>query len=228
MKTSRCRYRRSRPIPFLGGLRGLWLAWTLMLGFAGAMRAMATEEAAYAVVERDGRVEVRDYAPQVLAETCVDGSLEDAGNEAFRKLFRYISGRNHAAAPIAMTAPVSQQPASVKIPMTAPVGQQATGSLWAVSFMMPAGSTLEGLPTPDDSSISLRAVPARRMAALRYSGTWSEKGYALHKAELEAWIRGRLLTITGEPVWARYNPPFTPWFLRRNEILIPVAAVPAE
>lgn len=106
--------------------------------------------------------------------------------------------------------------------MTAPVGQQATGSQWAVSFMMPATYTMDTLPAPDDPAIHLREVPARRMAVVRYSGTWSEKGYQRHKSALEAWMESRKLRAAGEPVWARYNPPFTPWFLRRNEVLIPL------
>ena len=110
--------------------------------------------------------------------------------------------------------------------MTAPVGQQRSSDKWAVSFMMPAHYTLETLPVPDDSSITLRQVPGRRMAAVRYSGTWSEKNYLNFKGKLERWIRKKGFEITGEPVWARYNPPFTLWFLRRNEILIPVVSRP--
>lgn len=180
------------------------------------MNAMAVEEAKYTLVERDGRFEVRDYAPHVLAETRVDGSLEDAGNQAFNRLFKYISGANRAV------TDATNEEASVKIPMTSPVSQVATGSQWAVSFMMPAGSALEALPTPTDPAISLRQVPARRMAAVRYSGTWSADGFTRNRTELEGWVAGKGLTVTGEPVWARYNPPFTPWFWRRNEILIPV------
>jgi effector-binding domain-containing protein len=90
--------------------------------------------------------------------------------------------------------------------------------------MMPASYTLETLPQPDDPNIALRLVAARRMAAVRYSGFWSEKKYLQHKKKLGTWIDEEGLTVVGEPVWARYNPPFTPWFMRRNEILIPVDA----
>jgi effector-binding domain-containing protein len=196
----------------------------LALLVLGVGTTMAVEEAKYMVVEREGRFEIRDYAPQVLAETLVSGSLEDAGNQAFNRLFRYISGENQARTKLAMTSPVSQE-ASVKIPMTAPVGQVASGTQWAVSFMMPAGTTVETLPTPNDPAVTLRQVPSRRMAAVRYSGTWSERGYAHNLTALESWMQSKGLKITGEPVWARYNPPFTPWFWRRNEILIPIASV---
>jgi hypothetical protein len=190
----------------------------------GAIDAMAIEEAKYEVIERDDKFEIRDYETHILAETVVQGNLEDAGSEAFKRLFRYISGDNRPGEKVAMTAPVSQQPRGEKMKMTAPVGQQRLGESWAVSFMMPGSYTLETLPEPEDPKVSLRQVPARRMAAVRYSGFWSEKGYLRYKAELESWIDGMGLTIVGDPIWARYNPPFMPWFLRRNEILIPVDA----
>jgi SOUL heme-binding protein len=190
----------------------------------GAMDAMAIEEATYKVVKKDNDFEIRDYAPHILAETVVEGDLEGAGNKAFNRLFRYISGDNRSRDKVKMTVPVSQEPIGEKINMTAPVGQQRFQEKWAVSFMMPASYTLETLPKPEDPKVTLRQVPARRIAAVRYSGFWSEKGYLRYKLELETWIRERGLTIVGDPIWARYNPPFTPWFLRRNEILIPVDA----
>jgi len=192
----------------------------------GAMDAMAIEEATYNVVKKDDKFEIRDYAPHILAETVVEGDLEQAGNKAFNKLFRYISGDNRSRDKVAMTAPVSQEAIGEKIKMTAPVGQQRVQDRWAVSFMMPASYTLETLPEPEDPKVMLRQVPALRVAAVRYSGFWSEKNYLRCKLELDSWIRERGLTIVGDPVWARYNPPFTPWFLRRNEILIPIAADP--
>ena len=190
----------------------------------GERSAMATEEAHYTVIKTDDIFELREYAPQVLAEIIVEGDLEDAGNKAFRPLFRYISGDNKSRGKIAMTAPVSQERKGEKISMTAPVSQQCVQGRWAVSFTMPASYTMETLPTPDDPNIKLRQVPARRVAAVRYSGFWSEEKYLLNKEKLETWIRENRFTVVGEPVWERYNPPFTLWFMRRNEILIPVTA----
>jgi hypothetical protein len=192
---------------------------TIMIG---VMDAMAIEDAKYKVVEKDDRFEIRDYAPHILAETIVEGDLEEAGNKAFNRLFRYISGDNRSRTKVTMTAPVSQQPMGEKIKMTAPVEQRRVQEKWAVSFMMPASYTLKILPEPEDPNIILRQVPARRMAAVRYSGFWSEKRYLRYKLELESWIQERGLTVVGDPIWARYNPPFTLWFLRRNEILIPI------
>jgi hypothetical protein len=195
---------------------------TMMVIMIGATDAMAIEEAAYQVVKKEDRFEVRDYAPYILAETIVEGEMKEAGNIAFRRLFKYISGDNRSQDKVAMTAPVSQVLEGEKIEMTAPVGQQNVQGRWAVSFMMPASYTLETLPVPVDQKVSLRQVPARRLAAVRYSGTWSKKNYLRYMQELESWINDEGLTIVGEPIWARYNPPFTLWFLRRNEILIPV------
>jgi effector-binding domain-containing protein len=152
----------------------------------------------------------------------VEGDLEGAGNKAFNRLFRYISGENRSRTKVEMTAPVSQQSMGEKIKMPAPVGQRRVQEKWAVSFMMPASYTIETLPEPENRNITLRQVPARRMAAVRYSGFWSEVRYLRYKSELESWIKEKGFTIVGDPIWARYNPPFTPWFLRRNEILIPV------
>jgi len=182
---------------------------------------MAIEEACYTIEKTDGDFQVRLYTPHVVAEVVVDGSLEEAGNKAFRPLFNYISGGNRSKKKVAMTAPVAQQREGETIAMTAPVRQEALSNQWAVTFMMPTNRTLETLPEPTDEKVRLRLIPARRMAAVRYSGTWSRQRYEQNLARLREWMQAQGLTAAGEPIWARYNPPFTPWFLRRNEILVP-------
>jgi hypothetical protein len=205
--------------------RSIQIVIAVMVIIIGAIDTMAIEKAKYKVLEKDNRFEIRDYAPHILAETIVEGDLEEAGNKAFNRLFRYISGDNRSRKKVTMTAPVSQQPMGEKIKMTAPVGQRRVQDKWAVSFIMPASYTIETLPEPVDRNITLRQVPARRMASVRYSGFWSEKRYLKYKSELLSWIQERGHTKVGDPIWARYNPPFTPWFLRRNEILIPISTV---
>ena len=187
-----------------------------------AEQIMAVEEAEYTVVRQDGDIEIREYGDAIVAETIVDDEFEDAGNRAFRKLFKYIDGNNRAQDKISMTAPVSQEQRSEKIAMTSPVGQQKSESGWAVSFMMPASYTMDSIPQPTDPEVVIREVPAQRVAAIRYSGFWSEEKYREHLRKLESWIEVEKQEVTGQPVWARYNAPFTPWFMRRNEILIPV------
>ena len=184
--------------------------------------ALAVEEAQYEVIEKDDIIEIRSYAPSIVAETVVYDEFEDAGNRAFKKLFKYISGDNTGRDRIAMTAPVAQEKKTEKIAMTAPVGQQSNNGGWAVSFMMPSGYTMETIPEPDDPDVVLRNIPAYRAAVIRYSGFWSEERYLEHLEQLQAWIERNQLEAAGEPIWARYNAPFTPWFMRRNEILIPL------
>ncbi|MFT5032075.1 MAG: hypothetical protein ACI9OO_000004 [Bacteroidia bacterium] len=185
--------------------------------------AVAAEEAKYTVLQEEDRFELRLYESHILAETMVSGDFEDAGSEAFGRLFKYISGNNEQQQKVAMTSPVGQEPSSQKIAMTSPVGQQERDGKWAVSFMMPASFTLEATPVPNDPNVSIREVPARHIAAVSYSGFWSKKGYRRNLEKLQKWITSTGLRPLGEPLWARYNPPFMPWFLRRNEILVPVA-----
>ncbi len=194
-----------------------------MLSGAMTMGAKAVEEAVYTVLQANDRFELRDYEPQIVAEIEVGGTMEQAGNRAFRPLYRYIAGNNQPRTSIPMTSPVTQKRAGEKIAMTAPVGQRAVEDRWVVHFMMPATYTMETLPVPDHSRITLREIPARRVAAVRYSGRWTERNYRRHKADLVKWIEAQGWEREGDPVWARYNPPFMPWFMRRNEVLIPVA-----
>ena len=172
-------------------------------------------------LKEDG-FEIRQHDPQIVAETFVEVDLEKAGNEGFRRLYAYISGENTKKQSISMTAPVVQKPDSEKIAMTAPVGQEKKDNRWRITFLMPAEYTMETLPEPTDTRVKLVLDPGRLMVAVRYSGTWSEESYEENKDLLEEYIQKRGLVKTGEPVWARYDPPFMPWFLRRNEVLIPV------
>ena len=206
-------------------LRYIGLAGFAILGVSSllvAKSAMAIEKAKYTVLEKEDDYEIRQYDSQIVAETYVDGDLEDVGTEGFRRLYGYISGDNQKKQSISMTAPVGQESRSEKIAMTAPVKQEKKDNQWRITFLMPAEYTLETLPEPNDNRVKLKADPGRLMAAVRYSGTWSEDGYEENRALLEEYIQKRGLIRTGEPVWARYDPPFMPWFLRRNEVLIPV------
>ena len=195
-----------------------WILCVIALVMFG--KSMAIEEAKYNVLLKEDDFEVREYEPFVVAETIVDDTFEDAGSKAFQKLFKYISGNNQTQQEIAMTAPVSQT--SQKIDMTAPVAQQKSGEGWGVSFMMPSSFTLETLPTPTDPLVNLRQMDQQLMASVQYSGFWSESNYLENKAKLETWINSKGYQSSAAPIWARYNAPFTPWFLRRNEVLVPI------
>jgi len=190
--------------------------------FLGARIGMAIEEAKYNVLEREGDFELRQYQPHIVAETLVEGDFQEVGNEGFRRLFDYISGKNRKKQSIPMTAPVSQEAASEKIPMTAPVNQERVEGKWRITFLLPSRYSMETLPEPLDPRIKLTKTSPRTIAAFKYSGTWSRERYEEREKRLKELIQQRGLNIAGEPIFARYNPPFMPWFLRRNEVLIPV------
>jgi SOUL heme-binding protein len=192
---------------------GTLLLTAFLLLLPWSVPAMAIEEPAFKLVLRDGDFELRDYSPYLLAETRVEAPFEDAGNIAFGRLFRYISGRNDASRKISMTAPVRQDPADT--------GAQR------VAFVVPAQFTRDTVPRPSDPQVVIREEPARRLAVLRYSGRWTEQRFREHEGTLREWMGTRGLVATGPAIYARYNAPFIPWPMRRNEVLIPVDGGPA-
>lgn len=186
--------------------------------------ALAIEEPKYGVLEQYDDIELRSYDEVILAETRVDTDFEAAGNQAFRRLFGYISGKNRSRVKIDMTAPVVQESVSEEIAMTAPVVQQQDRRGWRVAFVVPDLYNWHNAPEPIDPEVSLRLVPERTMAVLRFSGGWSGERFKAKEAELRASLADRGWTPDGPAVFARYDPPFKPWFLRRNEVMIPVIA----
>ncbi len=186
---------------------------------AAPLMSQAIEEPAY-TVERAGPVmEIRAYAPYVVAEVVVQGTADEASSQGFSLLAGYIFGKNRGERKMAMTAPVTQTAEPVKIDMTAPVTQSAAeGGGYRVQFVLPQSVTLATAPEPIDPQVQLREVPASRMAVIRYSGFWTQANQDEHLARLEAALRAEGQAWTGEPMLSRYNPPWTPWFMRRNEI----------
>ena len=180
----------------------------------------AIEEPDYEVIRKFDNFELRHYPPYVVAEVVLNTSAEDAGSRAFPILAGYIFGKNRGEKKFAMTAPVTQTAAStpVRMDMTAPVTQAAVAGGTRVQFVLPKGVTLATAPEPIDPRVQLREVPAATRAVIRYSGFWSQSNYLEHLGELKASLDAAGVATQGEPLLARYNPPFTPWFMRRNEI----------
>lgn len=187
-----------------------------------------TEQQPYTMVQSHDAFEVRRYPEHLLAEVITTGAFEEAGNHAFRDLFAYISGENRAKRKISMTAPVVQDDASQKIAMTAPVLQQGTGepgsdgenSSFRVAFVLPKDFTLENAPEPTNPKVQLRVVPASLAAVIGFGGRWSSASYQKHLQELRIALRSAGLDSVGPPRFARFDPPFKPWFMRHNEILL--------
>ena len=192
------------------------------LSFSGN-RVMATEEPAFQTIMKDGAFEIRDYPSLIVAEVTVGGDRRAAANEGFRLLAGYIFGGNISQQRIAMTAPVIQAPpAGEKIAMTAPVTQTGNADAWVIRFIMPSSYTLDTLPTPNDPKVQLKTLPPSRAAVVRFSGLAHEADIEQKTAELKDFIAANHLRAAGPPSLARYNPPWTLWFLRRNEVMIPL------
>ena len=163
----------------------------------------AIEEPDYQVIRKFDNVELRQYAPYTVAEVVLDSPAEDAGSQAFPILAGYIFGNNEGGKKFAMTAPVTQV---------------AVAGGMRVQFVLPKGVTLATAPEPIDPRVQLREMPAGTWAVIRYSGTWSQTNYQEHLVQLKTALEAAGVATQGEPVLARYNAPFTPWFMRRNEI----------
>jgi hypothetical protein len=206
--------------------RLLALAIILLQSGCSLVGIRSTAEPAYSVLQSDEPFEVREYETLVIAETLVDASFDDAGGIAFRRLFGYISGDNEAASKIAMTAPVmaldENNPSGEKIAMTAPVTGQKTALGWRFAFVLPSGYTLANAAMPSNPEVSLKQVPARKVAVVAYSGSWSEAGYDENLKLLQQWMLQNQLKADSLPRVAAYDPPWTLPFLRRNEVMIDV------
>jgi hypothetical protein len=203
---------------------------------------MAIEEPAFEKLESVENIEMRQYRPVIVAETFVDGDMGSASNDGFRMIADYIFGNNLSmrgsadkpSEKIAMTAPVSVEPAarSEKNAMNAPVnvepqGDSASGLMhskrWRVQFTMPSEYSMATLPKPRNPAVTLREVPGKRYAVLVFSGLAGEEKVQQKTDELLVWLKAKNRRAIATPQLARYNPPWTLPFLRRNEILVEVA-----
>lgn len=206
-----------------------WLLGLLALVLLGAALwgpiASKVEHPNYDVVDRSGDIEVRDYAPMIVAETEVAGERREAIGKGFRIIADYIFGNNEGSRKVPMTAPVTQQ-GGEKIAMTAPVTQQGNGDRWLVRFVMPSNYTIDTLPKPANPAVRLKEIPTTRYAAIRFSGTGSESSLRRHTKQLLDFLDENKLTPLSPPTYAFYNPPWTLPFLRRNEVLVEISAAP--
>lgn len=204
-------------------MRRRWLP-LLLAPLLGACSAFGmrdgTEEPPFTIVTRVGDVEIRRYAPRLVAEITVEGDEAAARSAAFRPLAAYIFGENDAAERIGMTAPVAQS--GERIGMTAPVAQSGGAGRWRVGFFMPVRYTRESLPRPRDPRIEIVTLPEAEVAVLRFSGLPSAEAVASAQARLAAALAGGCWNTTGPGGAWFYDPPWTIPALRRSEAWLPV------
>lgn len=197
----------------------------VVLGLCFSGLVMATEEPQYTLIDKEEDFELRAYAPMIVAETWVPGDMDAASSTGFRRIADFIFGNNTAknggATEIAMTAPVTLEPRSEKIDMTAPVSIEQTDGNWRVHFVMPSQYNQESLPKPNNPEVTLRAIPASNYAVVRFSGLAGEASVAENTRARLVWLAAREIEPKGPPQLARYNPPWTLPFLRRNEVMVP-------
>ncbi len=187
---------------------------------------MATEEPKFDILEQEDDFQVRLYAPMIIAEVQIEGSLSEASRKGFRLIAAYIFGENSSrqgkAEKIEMTAPVTMSRCSEKIAMTAPVTIEQDKESYRMHFVMPSSYTMDSLPEPNNSKVTLREIPAQKFAVLQFSGLVSEDTVDEKTDRLYRWMKSKGVQATAAARLARYNPPWTLPFLRRNEILIPI------
>lgn len=180
------------------------------------------ERPKYTVIETTKNIEIRDYAPMIVAEAEVSGDRREAIGKGFRIIADYIFGNNTAVQKVPTTAPATQQ-RSEKIAMTAPVTQQGVGENWRVRFVMPSSYSMDTLPTPNNPAIKLKQIPTKLFAVIRFSGRGGKDSLRRYTNELNEFINAKNLSPLSPPTYAFYNPPWTLPFLRRNEVLVEVA-----
>jgi hypothetical protein len=198
----------------------IFVGITILAALAGNIMSNV-EQPDYKLVTSKGNIEIRDYAPMILAEVEVSGERKQAINEGFNILAAYIFGNNTSNKKMEMTAPVTNE-LSEKMAMTAPVLQEQHGDNWKVRFVMEKKYSFETLPKPNSKDVILIPLPARRFAVIRFSGFASNESIKQHREELQGYILDEKLKSIGQAVLAFYNPPWTIPFLRRNEVMIEV------
>ncbi len=180
------------------------------------------EQAQYSILESRKDYEIRLYPSHIVAETVVQGPYGKALNQGFRIIAGYIFGGNTRKESIAMTAPVIEKKTSISIAMTAPVTASLDGGSHTIAFGMPRSYTLATLPIPNDPRIKIVTLPERKLAVKRFSWFRTSARVQSKKQELLAALKRDMIITKDEPEYAGYNPPWTPPWMRRNEIAVEI------
>ena len=175
--------------------------------------SIAYEEASYRILAANQIYEIREYDDRLAVQT----SQENGQNRAFRKLFKYISGSNISSTKIEMTIPVTQ---SIKIDMTTPITQKFQDGKIIMRFFLPRKFQLETAPQPLSEDLSIAVVKGGKYAVMKYSGRSTVKNFEKHSNLLLEALSINKITTLDDPIKATFNGPLTPFFVRRNEVMI--------
>ena len=184
---------------------------------------MAVDEPEFNSTFKNDNLEIREYAPKILAQVSVLGDFNEATSKGFKLLADFIFGNNisiDGSSKIDMTAPVVVEPVSEIINMTAPVITEGINNEWVVSFVMPKEYSLSTLPKPNNKNITITRLPAEKYAVIVFSGLVRKSNYDEQVKLLKKFILKKNLKTIGLIQIARYNPPWTLPFFRRNELMI--------
>jgi hypothetical protein len=210
-----------------------WQWWSLLLATlvltqsgCSVFGIRSAEEASYIVLNDDGDFQLREYAGLVVVETTVNAEFDEAGSQAFNRLFGYISGENQGSRKIAMTAPVMvSEDAPVEgqvVDVTKPVIVDQNADGWRFAFVLPANYNLDTAPLPTNPNVMLLEIESKKVATLRYSGLLNEPDFRDNTRKLRSWMAINGLESTSLARVAGFDPPWALPFLRRNEVMIDV------
>ncbi len=182
---------------------------------------MAIETPEYSVLNKFKNIEIRSYKEYIQAEVEITGQdYISAIEKGFGILADFIFGNNISRQKIDMTAPVEVKNPE-RVPMTAPVKVSGNGN-YIVSFVMPKKYNIETLPEPINKDIRFRTIRANEIAAIRFSGFFNQQNILKNITSLKDWLKNENIKTEGEYIIAVYNPPWIPWFMARNEVMIQV------
>jgi len=195
---------------------------TLFLSGCSVFGIRTTEQPSYQLLNHVGNIQIRHYPALLVAETEVTDDYKNASSQGFQRLAGYIFGNIQKQQSIAMTAPVIQQQQTETLAMTAPVIQQKSGSTWLMAFVLPAGYSLSTAPIPNDKTVIIKELPARKVAVIEYTGSLCESGIEKNTDTLSTWLNQQSIKALSPARSAAYDPPWTLPFLRHNEIHVDI------
>ena len=180
------------------------------------------DQPSYQVLKDYGNIQIRHYPALLVAETEVIDNYKNASNQGFHRLAGYIFGNNQKQQSLAMTAPVIQQQQDEVLAMTAPVIQQKIGAAWLMTFVLPTGYSVSTAPIPNDKTVTIKELPAKKIAVIQYKGSLCESGIEANAGILINWLNKHGYKSLSLARSAAYDPPWTLPFFRHNEVQIDI------